>query len=556
MKNWFGIRQKIALISVVCMFILTFIIASIGYVQYNENVTATYVRYAEMVIESANYVFEDYKLGDMIVNRKQGEGYDEARQDLNRIKNASDVKYLYSIYFEDLNDIHSGHYVINAKTTEELEKQKDLPLEEIYNYLGEECEEDGYTDDVLTTLLESIKSGEEKIFYVESFTKEYGHLITCYRNVFDSNGNAVGIIGADIDVNVIKRDLMNYVKIVAAAATVFTLLVLFFFVKFTGAYIITPIINIAKSSAEFVTLMKGQAQPENLVYKDVTVRSKDEIRMLAEDIKQMAQGVREYMVNLRSVTAEKERTGAELNVATQIQADMLPRIFPPYPDRTEFDLYASMKPAKEVGGDFYDFFLVDDDHLALVMADVSGKGVPAALFMVIAKTLIKNRTMMDSSSPAEILSDVNDQLCEGNEAELFVTVWMAVIEISTGKGIAANAGHEHPALRHKDGKYEFVIYRHSPAVATMEGLRFREHEFKLEPGDSVFVYTDGVAEATDEHDELFGGERTLAALNREPGAEPGRILENVTNGINEFVGEAEQFDDITMLCLKYIGNDH
>ena len=249
---------------------------------------------------------------------------------------------------------------------------------------------------------------------------------------------------------------------------------------------------------------------------------------------------------------EKERIGAELNVATQIQADMLPRIFPAFPERNEFDLFASMAPAKEVGGDFYDFCLVDDDHIALVMADVSGKGVPAALFMVIAKTLIKNRALL-GESPATVLKNVNEQLCEGNEAELFVTVWLAVIEISTGKGMAANAGHEHPVLRRAGGRYELVTYRHSPAVATMEGIRFREHPFELHPGDSLFVYTDGVPEATNSKDELFGNDRMLEALNSEPDAVPEQLLKNVRSGIDTFVGDAPQFDDITMLGFTYMG---
>lgn len=249
---------------------------------------------------------------------------------------------------------------------------------------------------------------------------------------------------------------------------------------------------------------------------------------------------------------EKERIGAELNVATQIQADMLPGIFPAFPDRKEFDIYATMNPAKEVGGDFYDFFLVDEDHLAMVMADVSGKGVPAALFMVIAKTLIKNRAQM-GGGPSQILADVNEQLCEGNEAELFVTVWLAVLELSTGNGIAANAGHEHPVIRRAGGEYELVCYRHSPAVAAMEGVRFREHPFHLNPGDSLYVYTDGVTEATDADNQLFGADRMLQSLNRDPDAPAEQLLHTVKKDINEFVGNAPQFDDITMLCLKYFG---
>ena len=233
---------------------------------------------------------------------------------------------------------------------------------------------------------------------------------------------------------------------------------------------------------------------------------------------------------------------------------MLPRIFPAFPARKEFDLYASMDPAKEVGGDFYDFFLVDDNHIALIMADVSGKGVPAALFMVIAKTLLKTRAQM-GGTPSEILADVNNQLCEGNDAGLFVTVWLAIIDINTGKGLAANAGHEHPCLCRKDGSFEMVKYRHSVALATMEGVPFREHEFELRPGDTLFVYTDGVAEATNAENVLFGEERTLEALNAEPNSSVKRIVERVREHIDAFVQDAPQFDDITMLCFHYFGKE-
>ena len=250
---------------------------------------------------------------------------------------------------------------------------------------------------------------------------------------------------------------------------------------------------------------------------------------------------------------EKAVEDRDLMLASAIQENILPKSFPFLPDRKEFDLYASMTPAKEVGGDFYDFFMVDDDHIALVMADVSGKGIPAALFMMAARTMIKNRAMTETS-PAKILYDVNNQLCEGNKLELFVTVWLAIIELSTGKGVAANAGHEHPAIKRNDDEYHLEIYRHSPAVATIEGINFKEHEFVLNPGESLFVYTDGVPEATNSEKELFGNDRMLEALNKNPDAMPKETLDNVMAGIGEFVQDSKQFDDITMLCIKYFGN--
>ena len=231
---------------------------------------------------------------------------------------------------------------------------------------------------------------------------------------------------------------------------------------------------------------------------------------------------------------------------------MLPNVFPAFPDHKEFDIYATMTPAKEVGGDFYDFFLIDENHLALVMADVSGKGVPAALFMVIAKTLIKNRAQT-GGSPAEILGYVNDQLCEGNDAELFVTVWLGILDLTTGKGVAANAGHEHPVIKRKDGDYELIVYKHSPAVAVMEGMHFREHEFELHPGDILYVYTDGVPEATNADNELFGTDRMLDALNRNKNVQLEELLGEVKKSIDAFVGAAPQFDDITMLGFTFWG---
>ena len=249
---------------------------------------------------------------------------------------------------------------------------------------------------------------------------------------------------------------------------------------------------------------------------------------------------------------EKAAADRDLMVASAIQENILPKIFPYLPDRKEFDLYATMNPAREVGGDFYDFFMVDDDRLVLVMADVSGKGIPAALFMMVSRTLIKNRALL-GEDPAKILYEVNNQLCEGNKAELFVTIWLATVSLSTGEGLAVNAGHEHPVLKHKDGKFELVHYKHSPAVATMEGLKFRQHEFKLEPGDTFFVYTDGVTEAANANNVFFGEERMLEALNKDQDADPVRLLLNVSQSIKEYVGDAKQFDDITMLAFTYNG---
>ncbi len=372
---------------------------------------------------------------------------------------------------------------------------------------------------------------------------------SAYEPIYDSNGQAVSTVGVDIDMNKVVGDRMHFMYRMVTCGVVITLLFVILGIITIRKVAVHPVEALSSGTKAFTHEETGYSR-ESVINLDI--KSGDELEELYTDIKTMQVKILDYIENITKITAEKERIGAELNVATKIQADMLPRIFPAFPQRNEFELFATMTPAKEVGGDFYDFFLIGDNHLGLIMADVSGKGVPAALFMVIAKTLIKNKALL-GGTPAEVLSYTNEQLCESNETELFVTVWLAIINLTTGKGIAANAGHEHPALRRADGQWELVEYKHSPAVATMEGMKFKEHEFELYPGDRLFVYTDGVTEATNSQNELFGEERLVNALNREEVDTPEKLLKNVREDIDTFVGDAPQFDDITMMGVFWKG---
>ena len=250
--------------------------------------------------------------------------------------------------------------------------------------------------------------------------------------------------------------------------------------------------------------------------------------------------------------AERERVNSELLMASQIQTGVLPHVFPPFPERSEFDLYASMVPAREVGGDFYDFFMIDDDHLCLVIADVSGKGIPASLFMMNSKVLLKSYASANVS-PAEVLVKANNEICENNQMEMFVTVWMGILEISTGKLTTANAGHEYPVIYRPGGDFEMIKSRHGFVIGGMDGMKYREYDLKLEPGGKLFVYTDGLPEATDAASKMFGTDRMLEVLNADKEASPKQMLENMSIAVDEFVKDAEQFDDLTMLALEYHG---
>ncbi len=249
-------------------------------------------------------------------------------------------------------------------------------------------------------------------------------------------------------------------------------------------------------------------------------------------------------------SVEKQRIESELDVATKIQASMLPCIFPAFPEREEFDIYATMTPAKEVGGDFYEFFMVDDDNLAIVVADVSGKGVPAALFMVIGKTLIKDHTT-PGKDLGEVFTEVNTLLCEANSEELFITAFVGVLNLKNGEFRYVNAGHELPFIAKNDAAFAPQKIRAAFVLAGMESMKYKAGVFQLEPGDKIFQYTDGVTEAADKDNDLFGMERLAKSLEKVSHKTPKEILRAVKDDIDSFVQDAPQFDDITMLCLEY-----
>lgn len=388
--------------------------------------------------------------------------------------------------------------------------------------------------------------------YITNY-EEYGWLCSAGAGIYDQNGEVVGTACIDVSMDDIMKNRQEFLQNLCLVLVGITIVICLLILAGINRILLVPVKSLSQAAALFVKDKESTKKTQTAI-SQLNIHTGDEIEELSEAIKTMEMEINDYIDHLTEVTAEKERMGAELNIATQIQASMLPCIFPAFPDRNEFDIYASMDPAKEVGGDFYDFFLIDEDHIALVMADVSGKGVPAALFMVIAKTLLKN-TAQSGISPKEVLSQVNTQLCENNEAEMFVTVWLGVMQISTGHMVCANAGHEYPAIRRVGGQYELLHDKHGFVLAGMEGSRYREYEITLEKGDSLFVYTDGVPEATNAENELFGTDRMLEALNQNPDAASEEVIREVQKAMEVFVKQAPQFDDITMLSMIYKGKE-
>ena len=442
----------------------------------------------------------------------------------------------------------------------ELNTMKDLYL---VDASAEESCIPGDYDDVEADQVEQLRAGNfDMPAYITNYP-DYGWLCSASATIENEDGEVIGVALVDISMNEIMGDAQEFLRTLILLIAVVALLMAGLILLLVNRTIVLPINQMARAALQYVSDRRtsegrtasgvrrvSTGEEEHSAISQLNIRTGDEIQALSEAIKTMELEINEYIQDLTTVTAEKERIGAELNVATQIQADMLPRIFPAFPEREEFDVYATMNPAKEVSGDFYDFFLVDDDHLAVVIADVSGKGVPAALFMVIAKTLIKNHAQ-NQEAPGTVFTQTNEQLCEGNDAGLFVTGWMGVLEISTGKFVYVNAGHNPPLLKRAGGTFEWLKSRPGFVLAGMEGVRYRENTLQLEPGDRLYLYTDGVTEATNSHEELFGDERLQNALNEYMDLPVEQFLPKIKECIDAFVGDADQFDDITMLALDY-----
>lgn len=522
-KYKFGLSFKMLISILILSSSICIASVYIGYLQYKNTITKLYNE-------------NGYSVGDIILNQidySNIENYTECWEKdgyygymklyMERVLNASNAKYIYIVVPEETGQMK---YVYDSTGMD----------------LGECDPVSKYLDEVMEIYNTGVQNRSN--YFVRKSPK-YGYLTSSILPITMESGKTVALLFVDVAMEVIEGTLKKYIIISILISFILTIIFCQICYFYMNRAVIYPIDKIESCLIEFAN------NKASITEELKNIITNDELEDLSKTIYQMEHTVVNYIDQVTSITAEKERIGAELNVATQIQADMLPSIFPPFPDIPEFDIYASMQPAKEVGGDFYDFFMIDDTHVGLVMADVSGKGVPAALFMVISKTLIKNRAQM-GGLPSEILSKVNNQLCENNKAEMFVTVWLGILDITTGVITAASAGHEFPAIKH-NGKYELLKDKHGFVLAGMENLKYKDYEIKLKKGDSLFIYTDGVAEATNVANELFGTERMINALNISPESDCKTILKNVQREIDEFVKEAPQFDDITMLCLEYYG---
>lgn len=479
---------------------------------------------------------------EQIEQYRMEDTYQEVKEKLVTLREKMGANDIFIVYLDQeiINTYDSGW------TEEQLEQWK--PMVYVFDAYrnANECFQLGETGrfnpEFIEDTVEMFETGERPDNYFISKSTFGYNTSAMLPVVYD--GKVIAAIGVEVPMKQIRSVLEQYLLYAVGVTALLIIMVISVYMIYLYRSVIRPINRLTKETGEFT-------KNETTISKSLEkIKTRDEIEDLAQSIIKMETDIKDYIENLTRVTAEKERIGAELDVATNIQASMLPCIFPAFPEREEFDVYATMTPAKEVGGDFYDFFMVDDRHIAIVMADVSGKGVPAALFMVIGKTLIKDHTLLKKGL-GDVFTDVNNLLCEANSEGLFITAFEGVLDLVTGEFVFVNAGHEMPFICKKNGEYAPYKIRPGFVLAGMEGMKYKAGSIQLDEGDKLFQYTDGVTEATDAENQLYGMDRLQKILNQCKNFTPHETLVAVKEDVDGFVKDAPQFDDITMLCLEY-----
>ena len=449
---------------------------------------------------------------------------------INKIKRSHGVDYLFCVLSED--DYHKQYFLMSAADANSV---RGTQYEQVYP-LG-----------VVVTVSDSQRDAMLSARRDSDYLADAGNYAD-YYSYFETVDGLDAFVGITYDLTHIRKDVLDSARRGTFYAVAYQVLLSAAYLTMTILLVLRPLKKVQGS----IRLYKQTKDSDEVVRALSGIQGGNEIGRLSEDVVALSKEIDDYVERIESITAERERMVTELSMAKQIQASMMPRIFPPFPERPQFDVYAMMEPARSVGGDFYDFFLIDEDHLCLLIADVSGKGIPAALFMMASKIILQSCAMLGKSA-GEILEKTNEGICSNNEKEMFLTVWLGILEISTGRLTAANAGHEYPVLRQPDETYEILKDRHGFVIGGLPGVHYTEYTVQLAPGSRIFVYSDGLPEASNAGNDMFGTERMLRALNADPASSPEETVRRVRGAVSEFVGEAEQFDDLTMLCLEYKG---
>ena len=529
-----SIASKTVLGIVLMLLLFAIIIILIGYYGFTNALLERYSEDAFWAAYSAQVYIDPDMLSSYMMAGGNNRSHESVSKNLQKICDNSGVAFIYVIQ-PDTTDYNNITFVFSIKNS-----NNDYQLYST-GYVRQTT-----NDDYRTKYRQLYEKEVERAVVVrdKGYIETDPHVTVMIPLISTFSGNVTGILCVQVQMEALTASRNEFIFKVVVALLALTFIYIVVIIQYISRLLLSPLQQITAETSHFAE--NGSSS----VKLSEKVKNKDEIGELAIAIDNMEEQIQEYVKNITTITKERQRIATELSLATKIQVDSIPNVFPAFPDRKEFDIYASMKPAKEVGGDFYDFFLIDDNHLCLLIADVSGKGVPAALFMMATKNIFGG-TALQCSSPADILEFTNNLICAKNKESMFLTAWLGILEISTGKLVAANAGHEYPIIRNEDGYFDRLNDKHGMLLGEFPDMKYENYEIQLKRGSKIFLYTDGLAEATDENNAMFGIDRAIRALNKNPEASPQQLLWNVQKDVEEFVKKAEQFDDLTMLCLEY-----
>ena len=527
MKKRFRIRGKIMYTLFIFSIIISIAIGLITWYGYNLVVMRFCNIYAFSHAHSLSSMIDGDRIAHYLETGEEDEYYKQMKERIDVLRKEQRLEYLYVFVPRKDNLV----YIWDAENEEDTA------------YLGE-VENYGSSDDKESAFAAMADNPSDDL-QIETYGR-YGMTASAYVPVYDSKDNPVAVVGVDISLPYVFLRIIPFILIMIAVILIITDVALVILYYNLNKNLVRPIRTLNHAVTDIVDQLDRDEAFE------VDVHTGDELEELSASFGKMYEDLRSYIKSLSAINEEKQRISAELSLARRIQAAVLPDIFPPFPEHSEFDIYARMTPAREVGGDFYDFFFIDENRLTLVIADVSGKGIPAALFMMIIKIMIKNYAQ-SGKSPCQVLEELNRQVCQSNTGEMFVTVWLGILDIRSGLITAANAGHEYPVIKRAGEKFAVYREKHSFVVGGLDWVVYKDYQFKMNPGDTLFLYTDGVTEATDREEKMFGLDSLVEALNESQGQSPRELTDAVEEAIRVFVDGEEAFDDTTMLCLNYSG---
>ena len=517
---------------IILLFAFSAIIEAISYFVFSKSFVDGYKDNTYRIAATAATLINGDNLEEYLENKGKNDEYQNTVDALNTFCNKQNVTMIYVISVDTTNykSFTSIFNVVNENSNSYT------PWEIGYKrQTTNEKYEKAYKS------LYNKEKIEATVFRKYNLNNQEPHITTMVP-IQNSKKKVVAILCVQRPMSEIKSSRMVFLNLVTGITVLLAIGVSIIAYKFFRKYVVKPVIKISKETERFVNENTKTKKTLDLESSKIT-----EIKILAQSVDKMEFETVNYINNLEKATKENERVGTELKLAKSIQESALTNEFP---ECDEYSIFASMNPAKEVGGDFYDFYLIDENHLVLTIADVSGKGVPAALFMMITKVLLSSATV-NYKTPSEILTSINDQISKKNTTNMFITIWLGILDLRTGKLVYSNAGHEDPVIYRKGADFKIEKTTHGIVVGAFENYKYKDNEITLKKGDKLFLYTDGVPEATNNKNEMFGLDRMVNSLNNNFNKDMESLLKNVKKDVEEFVDRAVQFDDLTMLGLEY-----